>query len=95
MCLLCAYTTRMVSGWPMSRGPAASGLAASEEPTSALQLDTKEIPTRFSARATPLVEKLKNQKSLSGAVPLAQDQLGLRPEELTCTTPYIALATGS
>ena len=43
MCLLCAYTRRMVSGWPMSRGPAASGLAASEEPTSALQLDTKEI----------------------------------------------------
>ena len=43
MCLLCAYTTRMVSGWPMSRGPAAPGLAASEEPTSALQLDTKEI----------------------------------------------------
>ena len=22
MCLLCAYTTRMVSGWPMSRGHA-------------------------------------------------------------------------
>ena len=43
MCLLCAYATRMVSGWPMSRGPAASGLAASEESTSTLQLDTKEI----------------------------------------------------
>ena len=42
MCLLCAYTTRMVSGWPMSRGPAASGLAASEESTSTLQLDTKD-----------------------------------------------------
>ena len=25
MCLLCAYTTRLVSGWPMSRGQARCG----------------------------------------------------------------------
>ena len=25
MCLLCAYTTRMVSGWPISRGQARCG----------------------------------------------------------------------
>ena len=33
MCLLCAYTTRMVSGWPMTRGqPAIVDGASVREP---------------------------------------------------------------
>lgn len=49
MCLLCAYITRMVSGWPMSRGQPAivDGASVGESPPFELCERAQRRPLRL------------------------------------------------